>query len=89
MHQLILNDGTTYAADWCSGDGLVLCAQISDAEITLVELAEKFSDPNATQHIVFDYHAGEKIYDGYTHLIMVQDQRWQSGGLLVQLRRVG
>ena len=87
MYQLTLNDGTAYAVDWCSGDGLVLCAQIIDPEITLVALAEKFSDANATQRIVFDYHAGQKTYDGYTHLIMVQDQRWQSGGLLAQLRR--
>ena len=87
MAKLTLADGTEYSAAWCSGDGGVLCAQIIDPEITLVALAEKFSDTNATQHIIFDYHAGQNLYDGYTHLIMVQDQRWQSGGLLVQLRR--
>lgn len=89
MYSVTLNNGAIYPVDWCGESGGVLCVQVTDPGLSITAAAEAFGDPDATRHIVFDYHAGQVTHEGYTQLILVQDRRWQSGGLLLQLRKGG
>ena len=87
MYNITLKNGITYAADWCGEFEGVLSARIQDETATLPELADTFSDEKATDTIIFSTGNHEIIFNGFTSLILIQDQRWQHGGLIIQLRR--
>lgn len=86
MYQIILADGTEFAADWCGAAGGVLNARIR-TETGFAELAAIFSRAEATMDIAFSYGDMTDVFTGYTQPILLQDQRWQDSGVLVQLRR--
>lgn len=87
MYSITLKNGTTYAADWCGEFEGVLSARIQDESATIPELADEFSDEEATDTITFTTGNHRTDFNGFTHLILLQDQRWQHGGLTIQLRR--
>ena len=86
MYQITMNDGTQYSVNWCGVFSGILNIQLITDE-TLLQVASKFSDTSATETIEFHYGEMTTEHTGFTILNMVQDQRWQSGGVMVQLRK--
>ena len=87
MYKIILKSGSEYPVDWCGARNGVLSAQLMDDTMTMTEAATAFSDAEATGKITYQYGEMTDDYEGYTQLILVQDQRWQGGGIMIQLRR--
>ena len=86
MRTVRLNDGTTYAADWCGASGGALHIDITGAP-GLLELAQIFGDPAKTAHIVFEYGEMSDTYDGYTHLLRIAENEWRDGATLVTMTK--
>lgn len=87
MYTITLNNGTEYAVRWCGVSSGILIAELMDDTMTMTEAATAFSDAEATATITYQYGKMSDVYEGYTQLILVQDQRWQGGGIMMQLRR--
>ena len=88
MRILTLNDGTEYELDWCHGDkGILNINIVSGASI--VELATKFSNPEATSHIhaTFGDTTFDQDYDGYTELYSISIDSWKTGTTLITLMK--
>lgn len=86
MYKIILADGREYSTEWCGAAAGILNAHIITTD-NLATLANVFSQEELTQEIRFIYGEMSDTYVGYTYLILMQDQRWQGGGVLVQLRK--
>lgn len=87
MYTIKLNNGAEYAIKWCGVSSGILISELMNSTMTMVEVATAFSDAEATGKITYQYGEMTDVYEGYTQLILVQDQRWQSGGIMIQLRR--
>lgn len=87
MYTIQLDNGAEYPVRWCGVSGGILIAELTDDAMTMTEAATAFSDAEATAKITFQYGDMSDVYEGYTQLILIQDQRWQEGGIMIQLRR--
>ena len=86
MYTITLNNGAEYHVKWCGLSSGIIVAELLD-DMTMVEAATAFSDAEATRSITYHYGEMSTTYEDYTQLILVQDQRWQGGGIMIQLRR--
>lgn len=64
---MTLNDGSVLELKMCGLDGDLLCF-VALGELTLAELAEMLSRPEATAHIEVAGVERVDTYDGYTEL---------------------
>ena len=87
MYTIKLANGAEYPVKWCGMSSGILIAELMNNTMTMVEVATAFSDAEATATITYQYGEMTDVYEGYTQLILVQDQRWQGGGIMIQLRR--
>ena len=82
MYYIELANGVRYIVDWCGAASGVLNIAITYKH-TVLELAQMFSNAEATASIIFHYGQNADTHEGYTHLILVQE----NDGMLVQLRK--
>lgn len=87
MYMIRLDNGAEYPVRWCGMSSGILTAELMDDTMTMVEAAAAFSDAEATGKITYQYGEMADDFEGYTQLILIQDQRWQGGGIMIQLRR--
>ncbi len=87
MYIIRLANGAEYPVRWCGVSCGILVAELTDGAMTMTGAAEVFSDAEATGTIKYKYGEMSDVYEGYTQLILIQDQRWQGGGIMIQLRR--
>lgn len=73
MYKLILADESELSVDLCgSYDGGPLYIDV--VESNFIECAQIFSDAGKTSRMVYDYTAGQDVFEGYTDLIgLVQE----------------
>lgn len=75
MRTLELADGRTYPAPLCGAAGGVLVIFMDAGEAGIADLAEIFSDPEATQTIIWRYGNMADLHEGYTqlHAVVIDD----------------
>ena len=75
--RLLLNDGTVFENGECGEwEGNLWCT-IPDT--TIIVVSAKFTDPDATKKIVFEYGEMSDTYKGYTNVtvIMKSGNSWK------------
>lgn len=87
MYTITLNNGAEYPVRWCGMSSGIITTELMDDAMTMTEAATAFSDAEATGKITYQYGEMADDFEGYTQLILIQDQRWQGGGIMIQLRR--
>lgn len=87
MYKVRLANGAEYPVHWCGGSGGSLSIALPEGE--LPTLAQVFGDPEATKVIEFVSDHNTTIYDNYTRLVALIDERWQGMYITITLRQEG
>lgn len=86
MRSLILTDGTKFDCDWCGEANGTLSANLPH-ETDILKVALAFADKEATKIITFLYGEASEFHKGFTHLTLVREDGWATGGILVMLKK--